>query len=155
HLLNVMQVPSLYALDRVDVEVRSTFDQQAQEIATALLRQLDDRGFLQANGMAGFRLMDRGDPARVDYSVTLMERGENANYVRIQADNRDQPLDLNEGVKLDLGSTAKLRTLITYLEIFADLHTRFSLLSVEELNDAANEASDELTRWTARYLAAA
>lgn len=153
HMLSLMQVPSLYALDRIDLEVRSTFDAQAQETATALLRQLDDRAFLQANGLGGARLMDRGDPARVEYSVTIMERGPDANYVRIQADNRDQPLDLNEGVKLDLGSTAKLRTLITYLEIFAELHGRYAQSNAEELAEVANEASDELTRWTARYFA--
>ncbi|MBK6277296.1 MAG: hypothetical protein IPF57_03850 [Gammaproteobacteria bacterium] len=32
------------------------------------------------------------------------------NHLRINADNLDQPLDINAGAKLDLGSTAKLRT---------------------------------------------
>ena len=46
------------------------------------------------------------------------------NHLRVQADNLDQPFDINQGAKLDLGSTAKLRTLITYLEIVAELHRR-------------------------------
>ena len=36
-----------------------------------------------------------------------------------------QPLNLNNGSKLNLGSTAKLRTLIHYLEIVATLHERY------------------------------
>ena len=57
----------------------------------------------------------------------------NANYVRIQADNLDRPLDINEGAKLDLGSTAKLRTLITYLEIITELHGRYAHLPRPQL----------------------
>ena len=48
------------------------------------------------------------------------------NYLRVQTDNLAQPFDINEGAKLDLGSTAKLRTLITYLEIVAELHARLA-----------------------------
>jgi hypothetical protein len=35
--------------------------------------------------------------------------------VRVQTDSTDQPFDINEGSKLELGSTAKLRVLTTYL----------------------------------------
>jgi beta-lactamase class A len=42
--------------------------------------------------------------------------------VRVQTDTSDQALDINEGSKLELGSTAKLRVLTTYLEIVAELH---------------------------------
>ena len=46
--------------------------------------------------------------------------------MRVQTDNSTQPFDTNEGAKLELGSTAKLRTLTTYLEIIASLHEQYS-----------------------------
>ena len=70
----------------------------------------------------------------------------------MQADNLDQPFDINQGAKLDLGSTAKLRTLITYLEIIADLHARLCGHEPAELKVVA-AAADPLTAWAAGYLA--
>src|SRR3546814_21202269 len=72
-------------------------------------------------GMTGGRLMN-GDPTNVAYSFTLFERGTGANHPRIQTDSVDRPLDINVGTKLELGSTAKVRTLITYLDIIARLY---------------------------------
>ena len=51
----------------------------------------------------GDRFVDAPDVA------ALYERGAGVNYLRVQADNLDQPFDMNRGAKLDLGSTAKLR----------------------------------------------
>ncbi len=42
--------------------------------------------------------------------------------MRVYADSYDQPLSVNEGTKLELGSTAKLRALAHYLEIVCGLH---------------------------------
>jgi membrane peptidoglycan carboxypeptidase len=53
------------------------------------------------------------------YSFTLYEHSSGVNLLRVQADNLNQPLNINPGTKLELGSTPKLRTLITYLEIIA------------------------------------
>jgi membrane peptidoglycan carboxypeptidase len=91
-----------------------------------------------------------GDP--LIYSLTLYERGAGVNYLRVQADNLDQPFDINQGAKLDLGSTAKLRTLITYLEIIAELHARLGGNQPAELKVVA-AAADPLTAWAAGYLA--
>ncbi|MBK6356964.1 MAG: hypothetical protein IPF44_09660 [Betaproteobacteria bacterium] len=45
--------------------------------------------------------------------------------LRIQADNLDQPLDINAGTALDLGSpSAKFRTRL-HLLVVADLHKRY------------------------------
>jgi hypothetical protein len=41
-------------------------------------------------------MLGNGDPAKVVYSFTLMERGDKVNYLRVQTDNYDQPLDINE-----------------------------------------------------------
>src|SRR5918994_2946033 len=101
------------------------------------------------------RLLDAGasgDP--LIYSLTVYERGSGANYLRVQADNLDQPFDINQGAKLDLGSTAKLRTLITYLEVTAELHGRLAETAPAELKVAAADAADPLTAWAASYLAA-
>ena len=71
-------------------------------------------------------LLGGGDPAGVLYSFTLYEQSAGANAVRVQVDSGDRPLDLNDGAKLELGSTAKLRTLVTYLELMAELHDRYA-----------------------------
>ena len=73
-------------------------------------------------GLYGHRLLDAGasgDP--LIYSLTLYERGAGST---ICACRPTIWFDINQGAKLDLGSTAKLRTLITYLEIIAELHAR-------------------------------
>ena len=71
-------------------------------------------------GLSGARNLDRGDPSKVIYSLTLYERVGNSNVLRIQTDNFDNPFSINEGTRLDLGSTAKLRTLTTYLDIVGE-----------------------------------
>ena len=40
----------------------------------------------------------------------------------MQTDSVNEPFDVNRGGRINLGSTAKLRTLITYLQIVSDLH---------------------------------
>ncbi len=88
---------------------------------------MGDRDFLQSIGLYGFRLLNpANDPAKIKWSVVLYERGADSNKIRLQADNIDEPFDMNEGMKLDLGSTAKLRTLVTYLEIIGELHRRYA-----------------------------
>jgi len=106
-------------------------------------------------GLKGFHLLERGDPARMIYSVTLYERGPGVNWLRVQTDNFDQPLDINAGAKLDLGSTAKLRTLITYLEVIAALHHRYADLTPKQLRAMKVHPRDRLTAWAVEYLAQA
>jgi membrane peptidoglycan carboxypeptidase len=156
-LLRLMGVPSLYELDRLDLSAETTLDAPMQERVVSVLERLGDPRFIEEFGLTGFRLLDTGGaPAdKVTYSVVLYERGTDANYVRVQADNLDQPLDINEGAKLDLGSTAKLRTLITYLEIVEELHRRYGHLPRAQLRAVAAEGDDPLTRWVAGHLAAA
>ena len=74
--------------------------------------------------------------------------------LRIQTDNFDQPFDINEGVKIELGSTAKLRTLVTYLEIIAGLHERYAGLPREKLRAVNVDRGDRLTQWALDYLSA-
>src|SRR5262249_2995494 len=72
--------------------------------------------------------------------------------LRIQADNIDQPFDMNDGMKLDLGSTAKLRTLVTYLEIISELHRRYAGLSPLDLKNLSAAPPDNLTHCSTVWL---
>jgi membrane peptidoglycan carboxypeptidase len=98
-------------------------------------------------------MLDKGDPSKIIYSFTLYESIAGRNLLRVQADNYDQPLNINEGVKLDLGSTAKLRTLVNYLEIITSIHEQIRNKTNTELKQIEEKGFDPLTRWTAGYLA--
>jgi membrane peptidoglycan carboxypeptidase len=143
---------SLYSLDRLDLSVTSTLDAHTQSAVTDVLRDLRNAESAKAAGLLGKGMLGRGDPAHVVYSMTLLERGERANYLRVQTDNFDQPLDINAGVKLDLGSTAKLRTLVTYLDVIAQLHQRLQKLDADQRKQMAVDPKDQLTRWALDYL---
>jgi membrane peptidoglycan carboxypeptidase len=151
HLAGLLDEPLYYDLDRLDLRVESTLDGAAQAAVVATLRNLMTRDGAAKAGLTGERMLGRGDPDGVVYSFTLFERGEGANLLRVQADNMDRPLDLNEGGKFDLGSTAKLRTLVTYLEIIAELHGRLQHEDRAGLQ-AKSKVGDPLTRWAAQYL---
>jgi membrane peptidoglycan carboxypeptidase len=151
HLGGLLGDGRLYNVDRLDLSVVSTLDSDAQKAVTAVLRELRDVEAATAAGLTGKGMLGNGDPAHVVYSFTLMERGENVNYLRVQTDNYDQPLDINEGAKLDLGSTAKLRTLVTYLDIVDQLHKRFSVMTPEELKKVVVDPKDLLSQWGIAY----
>lgn len=144
------RIPALYQLDRMDASVASTFDSAAQARVTAVLSRLGDSAYLNAYGLIGPRLQGRGDPARVQYAVVLYERTDAGNAVRVQADNVDLPFSPIEGAKLELGSTAKLRTLVSYLEAVEQ--------AARELREPRGEAAtalpatDPITAWVRGYL---
>jgi len=154
HLLTMLGLRNLYELDRIDLSASSTLDQVTQKKVLEFLKKMGDPEFLKTIGLFGFRLLKpENDPAKIKWSVVLFERGDDGNRLRIQADNIDGPFDMNEGVKLDLGSTAKLRTLVTYLEIMGELYRRYAGLSDEDLKALAEEAPDVLTSWATTWLA--
>jgi membrane peptidoglycan carboxypeptidase len=150
-LLGSNRLLGLYDLDRLDLSVASTLDAPVQLAVTSLLRDLRTPANAKAAGLSAKQLLERGDPAKVVYSFTLYERGSDANYLRVQTDNFDQPLNINEGTKLDLGSTAKLRTLVTYLDIMDKLHQRLSPMDNAQLRALAIDPKDVLTRWAVDY----
>jgi len=101
----------------------------------------------------GSHMLDPGaDPSPLIYSFTLFERSAGTNLLRIQADNIDQPFDVNQGARLDLGSTAKLRTLVSYLELVAELHAGWVDLSPAQLSALAPNPRDPLGMWARQYL---
>ncbi|HEX9705742.1 MAG TPA: transglycosylase domain-containing protein, partial [Gemmatimonadales bacterium] len=146
-LLGLTGLGTLYELDRFDLTVRTTLDLQAQEEVTKLLVRLTDPAF-------SFGLLGRGDPARVIYAVVLYERTEEGNLVRVQVDNVDSPFNVIEGSKLELGSTAKLRTLISYLEIVEQLYLQHAGRPAGSLRAEPVGAGDGITAWALAYLAA-
>ncbi len=151
-LLSVLGVADAYALDRLDLSVRTTIDGTAQHNTTELLRRLTDPAQVAKAHLREPRLLAEGDPRRVIYSFTLYERRPGMNLLRVQADNYNQPLSINKHTKLQLGSTAKLRTLINYLQIIEELHAQFAQPSTSQLSVAPEDA---LTRWAVAYLAIA
>jgi membrane peptidoglycan carboxypeptidase len=155
HLLGMLGLKKLYEVDRLDLTAKATLDQSAQLKTVDFLKKMGDPAFLQSIGLYGFRLLNPdNDPKKIKWSVVLYERGDDSNKIRIQADNVDEPFDMNEGMKLDLGSTAKLRTLVTYLEIISELHRRYAGLSTEDLQDLSEDAPDPLTLWATTWLIA-
>ena len=153
-LLGLLGVDRLYDLDRLDLGVRTTIDSRAQREVTDFLTQLSEPAFLQAHGMNAYRLLDRGDPAGVVYSMVLHERTERGNVVRVEVDNLDAPFNLNESARLELGSTAKLRTLVSYLEIIAELWESMEWLSTGDLRAYPVAAQDRLSLWVRNQLLA-
>ncbi|MES2261291.1 MAG: transglycosylase domain-containing protein [Pseudomonadota bacterium] len=147
HLANLLGDSRMYNLDRLDLSVASTLDAQAQRAVTKVLRELRDPEAAKAAGLTGKGMLGNGDPANVVYSFTLLEKGENTNFLRLQTDNFDQPLDINEGAKLDLGSTAKLRTLVTYMDIVEQLHKRYKDMAPEALRKTVVAPQDKLSQW--------
>jgi membrane peptidoglycan carboxypeptidase len=150
NLLSLLGVDQLYDLDRMDLSIKTTLDLPTQTSITRELLKLRDPQWLATNGLTGFRLLDKGDPGKVIYSLVLYESTGKGNLLRLQTDNYDLALNINEGVKLDLGSTAKLRTLIHYLEIIEALHQKYGHLTHEELRKVPSE--DKLTQWAITYL---
>ncbi len=153
YLSSILGVPQLYDLDRFDLTVKSTLDKHIQDEVVKTLQQLGEPEYANSSGVVGFRMLSPdNDLSKVIYSFTLYERLGNANLLRIQADTLDQPFNINEGVKLELGSTAKLRALITYLEIMTSLHEQYANLSKEEQRNVHVPKADRLSQWAIGYL---
>jgi membrane peptidoglycan carboxypeptidase len=153
NLASLLGVPRMYDLDRLDLQADSALDSRLQQDVTAELLKLRNPVHAKAAGLIEFQLLQHGDPRGVTYSFTLFERTPGGNRVRVQADNFNQPLDINKGIKLDLGSTAKLRTLINYLEIINDLHRQYAGLDPQALKKIKVAPQDPIRRWALDYLA--
>jgi membrane peptidoglycan carboxypeptidase len=147
NMMETLGIGNLYDLNRLDLQVGSTFDVPLQNQVTNFLNRLADPKFVEANGLNGERLLEHADPSKLIYSFLLVEATPAGNLIRVQADNFAAPFDFNRSVKLELGSTAKLRTLTHYLELIAELHRELSGLDAKQLAERAQSARDPLTRW--------
>ncbi|MBD8622750.1 transglycosylase domain-containing protein [Pseudomonas sp. CFBP 13727] len=142
----------LYDLDRLDLSATTTLHADLQKQASDYLRHLADPAFAQQIGLIGERLLTSASTREVSYSFTLFERTADGSRVRVQTDNTDQPFDINEGSKLELGSTAKMRVLTTYLEIIHELHERYAGQTPAQLRQVKIEEADRLSRWVLDYM---
>ncbi|WP_118180303.1 transglycosylase domain-containing protein [Paraburkholderia phosphatilytica] len=155
-LLGALGIHDTYDLDRLDLRATSTLDNGVQQAVSAKLAEAATRDGAKALGLVGFEMLRAGDdPSKIAYSFTLFERRGGENLVRVQTDSVNEPFDINSGARLNLGSTAKLRTVITYLQIVTDLHARYGAMSAAELRAVQPEKQDALTRWAIDYLATA
>lgn len=154
HLLGLLGIRDTYSLDRLDLSVQTTIDQAVQQSVTHFFEKVVNPLDAHAAGLDGDQLLSVGDPSQVTYSFTLYERGDGVNLLRAQTDNLNQPLSIVDGTRLQLGSTAKLRTLINYLQIVEELHRQYGGQSPRQLARAAVLPGDRLTLWALQYLSA-
>ncbi len=152
-LISLLGVPGLYELDRLHLNVQSTIIPGLQRKVVALFEDLHQPDFLDAAGLRGERMLGAGDPAKVIYGMMLFEKTSHGNMLRIITDNLNAPFDINTGMKMQLGSSAKLRTLANYLNVTASLHQQLSSLDDESLKRQAEKARDPITGWAAETLA--
>ncbi len=152
NVLRMLGVSDYYELDQLDLEIETSIDPDFQSEVMHLLDQLKDPEFAQANGLGEFRLLGSSDPGPIVYGLTLFERTPTANLLRVQADTLDRPFDLNQGMKMELGSTAKLRTTAHYLQLVATLHADLALLDEGELTAHVPSRRDPITEWAVRTL---
>ncbi|MDR6477600.1 membrane peptidoglycan carboxypeptidase [Burkholderia sp. OAS925] len=154
NLLAALGIPSFYELDRLDLQATGTLNNAVQQAVSERLAAAATREGAKAAGLVGFEMLRASDdPSKIAYSFTLFERRDGANLVRVQTDSVNQPFDINSGARLNLGSTAKLRTMVTYLQIVSQLHGRYAALSATELKAIKPDPNDQLTRWALDYLA--
>ena len=147
YLLTLFEEQQTYRLDRLDLTVRSTIDSEVQDAVTRELVLLADSAHVRAAGLDAPRMLADADPSRVVYSFVLYERTADGNVVRVQTDNYNAPFDLNQAARLELGSTAKLRTLATYLEVVEQLHASLGALPEAERARVREQFPDPLTAW--------
>ena len=153
-LSNRVGVSRLYDLDRIDTRFSSTLHAPTQRAVSSFLRRLSDPIVVEAADLFGqYLLSPNNDLSKPIYSFTLYENTDDGALLRVQADNLNQPFDINKGAKLDMGSSAKLRTLITYLHLVSELHEQYSGISRANLLKLKVSDKDMLMQWVVNYLA--
>ena len=154
-LAKMLDVKSNYELDRIDLTAKTSLDFQTQQAVTAALQELDQTSHAQSAGLFGKRMLTgSSDLSPITYSLMLFERGKMGNLLRIQADNYDQAMDINEGIRIDLGSTSKLRTLVHYLELLTDIYKDYKNKPREQLAQLDIHPRDYLSAWVIEQLRA-
>ena len=151
HLSRLLGKP-LYDLDRMDMAATTTLNHDLQAQVSDYLHNLNNPEFANTVGVFGERMLSPNRTETVIYSFTLFERTPYGNLVRVQTDNTDQPFDMNEGSKLELGSTAKLRVMVTYLEIIAEIHKKYAEATPAQLKKGLQDPHDNLTKWVMQHL---
>jgi len=140
-------IPGYYQLNRLFLETDTSIDAELQSKVMGVFKQLEKYDFITRNKLNFKRLLDRGDPSNVLYSFLLYEKTTAGNALRVQADNFPSSFDINTDVKLDLGSTAKLRTLVHYLEVVNELYESYRNLDQASFRRLKTSSLDPISRW--------
>jgi membrane peptidoglycan carboxypeptidase len=152
-LLDDLGLRNIYELERLDLSARSTIANTVEQAVSERLARVQTVAGAKQAGLYGFQMLRPGDdPSKLAFSFTLYERTTGANLLRVQTDSVNEPFDLNQGARLNLGSTAKLRTVILYLQLVAELHARYAQLDASALARVRPDRLDALTRWAVAYL---
>lgn len=114
-------------LDKLDLSVQSTLDYQLQQQITQFFENLKDENFIKQNSLRQEKLLDNTDKDKVTYSFILYELVNGSANLRATYDNINKPFEFNSGGKVELGSTAKLRVIISYLEAFVEAYNEKKL----------------------------
>jgi membrane peptidoglycan carboxypeptidase len=141
HLLDLLGLDSLYELDRIDARIQTTTYDDIETEVQATLDAVRDPNSETAIRLHSIGLLNSEDPRAITLSFSLYERTDTANKLRVYSDTRRASRSVDESIMLDLGSTAKLRTLATYLEIVAEIYDR------DDLVLADLDKRDALGRW--------
>ncbi len=154
-LAKMLNIKTNYELDRLDLSVKTTLDYAVQQSVSKALHGLSDPNEARAAGIFGERMLNGNvDLSPIIYSLMLFEKSPAGNLLRIQTDSFDQPLDINEGIRLDLGSTSKMRTTVHYLELIAELYEQYHARSPEALKQFVFHPRDYLSAWVVEQLIA-
>ena len=147
-LANTLGIKSNYDLDRLDLTVKSTLDFATQQSVMHALKKLSQPEEARNAGIMGFRMLNETTNLKpIVYSLMLFEKSKAGNLLRIQTDNFDQPLDINEGIRIDLGSTSKFRTMVHYLELVTEVYQQHKGFSSQALSQIEIHPKDDLTHW--------
>lgn len=147
-LAKMLGVRTNYDLDRLDLTVKTTLDYATQQSVSKALHGLSNPDEARAAGIFGERMLNGTiDLKPIIYSLMLFEKNPSGNLLRIQTDSLDQPLDINEGIRLDLGSTSKLRTMVHYLELITGIYQQYRGRPAEELKQTVLHPRDYLSAW--------
>lgn len=154
YLIDLLGLKSLYELDRMDLSVYSTLDIGVQRKIEEKLKAIATPKGAKEAGLLRYPLIGKNDPSALIYSVSVWKQTDDFNCMVVNADTYQHRLNLNEGMRLELGSTAKLRTLVSYLQIVESLYEKWESKPKNELLQQAHQAGrDNIKRWAAQYLA--
>ena len=154
NLLEELRLKSVHDFDRMDIDAESTIDYRATQRVNAVLHDLADPLTVHGESVVGTRMVKPESADEIQYTFTLYESVGDMNYLRVQTDNRDDEFNLNEDSMLELGSTAKFRTIITYLENTLEVFRKYKNTLSEDLPQLSERQMDEdgITTWVFDYL---
>ncbi len=136
-LFTMLRNNNLYDMNNMDIETKTVIDRSVQNKINLALANID------LSDLKGRRLLaTHNDLNDLNIGFTLFKSNGNVNDLIIQTDNENKEFNINDGMKLELGSTAKLRTLVTYLETIAEIYS----------NIKNRHSNDNLSKWVLKQV---